>query len=505
MNEQLNMNKRRSGVILHATSLPSRHGIGDLGPEAYRFADFLCRAKQSCWQFLPLNPTQEISGNSPYNSNSAFAGNTLLISPELLCEEGLLTEQELRAAPRFPEGRCDYRAVIPYKEGLLSRAYERAKSSRGIREKYEEFCAAQSSWLEDFALFVVLKGKNNRKAWNEWDSELRDRIPGALERMQKDHAEALEREKFLQYIFFTQWFSLKKYCSEKGILLIGDIPIYVNYDSPDVWAHSDIFMLDERMRPAFVAGVPPDYFSKTGQLWGNPLYRWDRLQETGFDWWIRRMAHTLNLFDVVRVDHFRGLVAYWEVPSTEKTAINGRWVEVPSVDFFSALTRRFPVFPIIAEDLGIITDDVRDVMERFGFPGMRIILFAFDDDNPHNPYLPDNYIQNCAAYTGTHDNNTVRGWIESEASHDKKRRLFRYLGRHVPPAHLHMELIRLIMMSVANTVVFPMQDILGLGEEARMNCPSIANGNWQWRLTPGQLATPLVDKFAEMTEVYGRA
>lgn len=498
------MQRRRSGVILHVTSLASPHGIGDLGPSAYRFADFLSRAKQSCWQFLPLTPTQAVSGYSPYSSIAAFAGNTLLISPELVREAGLLTAREEGTRPAFPGGKCDFARAVPHREGLLNLACDPARRSPEVRAGFERFCEEQAGWLHDFALFLVIKRLHGGKAWGGWDEEVRRRDPGALERVSRDHAGDLERVKFLQYLFHDQWGRLRRYCNEKGIVLIGDIPIYVSYDSVDAWAHADIFKLNGRGRPDFVAGVPPDYFSATGQLWGNPVYHWDRLRATGFDWWIRRVEHTLTLFDVVRIDHFRGLVSYWEVPATEKTAINGCWVEVPAVDFFTALTAKLPELPLIAEDLGIITDEVREVMRRFNFPGMRVLLFAFGEDSPHHSYLPHSYIPNCAAYTGTHDNNTVRGWIDHEARQDEKMRLFRYLGREVPSAQLHVELIRLLMMSVANTVIFPLQDMLGLGREARMNCPGIPKGNWTWRLSPEQLSAPLAGRFAEMTRLYGR-
>jgi len=499
------MNRRRSGVILHVTSLPSPYGIGDLGPEAYRFADFLSRSGQSCWQFLPLAPTQEISGNSPYSCVSAFAGNVLLISPDLLHQRGLITEGELRSSPAFPEGRCDYKAVAAHRQGLLAGACGRAASDKEIRDGYDRFRAEHSSWLDDFALFMVLKNKCREKSWSDWGEDVRERNGAALERVKRENAAEIEKEKMQQYLFFSQWHSLKTYCNEKGIILIGDIPIYVSHDSADAWADSAIFKLDGDRRPAFMAGVPPDYFSKTGQLWGNPVYDWDRLRETGFDWWIRRMEHSLRLFDVVRIDHFRGLVSSWEVPAGEDTAINGRWTAVPAEEFFGALLKSFPGLPLIAEDLGLITDEVREIMHRFGFPGMRVLLFAFGEDNPNHPYLPHSYVRNCIAYTGTHDNNTVRGWIDGEAGPDEKRRLFRYLGRKVRSDRLYLELIRLLMLSTANTVIFPMQDMLGLGKASRMNCPGCGGDNWQWRLVPGQLSSGVEELFGEMSRTYGRA
>lgn len=499
------MNKRGSGILLHITSLPSPFGIGDLGPQAYQFADFLSQTKQSYWQILPLNPTDQISGNSPYNSISAFAGNTLLISPELLIESDFLTKEDIDTIPSFPTKRCNYASVISYKTRLFHRAYERFKTNKNKENTYEEFCTQNREWLEDFALFVVMKNHFNGKAWSEWKEGLRDRNPKDLEKIRNNFHDELEREKFLQYLFFKQWFSLKRYCNEKGIKLIGDIPIYVNYDSVDVWTNTDIFKLDEEKKPLFSAGVPPDYFSETGQLWGNPIYRWDVLQRTGFKWWFQRIAHNFQLFDVVRIDHFRGFVAFWEVPSNEKTAINGHWVEVPAAEFFTALLEKFQTISLIAEDLGFITPDVKEIMNHFGFPGMRILLFAFGEDLPTHPYLPHNYISNCIVYTGTHDNNTVRGWFENETTPQDRQRLFRYLGSKVSVGQLPKKLIRLAMMSVANTVIIPIQDFLGLGEEGRMNRPSTTKDNWEWRLLPDQLTSSHAEMLLELTYTYGRA
>jgi 4-alpha-glucanotransferase len=498
------MDKRGSGILLHITSLPSSYGVGDLGPEAYRFADFLSRTKQTYWQVLPLNPTNPLYGNSPYSSISAFAGNTLLISPDLLFEEGLLSREDLDPIPPFPQGRCDFSEVIRYKDKLLERAYQRFNDNGKGRESFEAICLENSLWLEEFTLFVVLKKEFGEKAWNQWPRELRDRHLPSLRKVQGEFHAELEKEKFWQYLFFKQWRSLKDYCQEKGVYLFGDLAIYVSSDSADVWANPGLFKLDREKRPAFVSGVPPDYFSETGQLWGNPVYRWDVLKKSGYQWWIDRIAHNLKLFDVLRIDHFLGLVAYWEVPASEKTAINGRWMKAPATDFLNTLKKNFPNFPIVAEDLGLVTPDVREVINHFGLPGMKILQFAFGEDNPLHPFLPHTYEENFVVYTGTHDNNTVRGWLEGEASAEEKRRLFRYLGREVPVEEIHWTLIRLAMMSVARWVILPMQDVLGLGGEARMNRPSVAHGNWEWRLLPGQI-TPLVsEKLLEVTETFGR-
>ncbi len=499
------MNNRGSGILLHITSLPSPFGIGDLGPWAYRFADFLSQTRQAWWQVLPLSPTDQLSGNSPYSSISAYAGNTLLISPELLTEWGYLSLEDIAQHPPFPSERCDYSSVIPFKSKLLLRAYKKFKSGKINARAYEEFCSQHSAWLEDVALFSVIKNRFRGKVWSKWDKGLKDRDPGMLEHIRKDFHDAVEQEKFLQYLFFTQWFSLKSYCNKKGIRLVGDIPIYVNYDSVDVWTHPEIFKLNKQKQPIGVAGVPPDYFSATGQLWENPVYRWDILQTTGYHWWMQRIAHNCTLFDALRIDHFRGFVAFWEVPYGEKTAVNGRWVTVPAENFFATLSREFPSINLIAEDLGYITPDVRDIMQRFGFPGMRVLLFAFGEDQPAHPYLPHNYIPQCVAYTGTHDNNTARGWFEHEATPQDRQRLCRYLGRETVSKHVHADLLRLAMGSVANMVIIPMQDILGLGQEARMNRPSTVSGNWEWRLVPEQLTSECGEFLRELTCIYGRA
>jgi 4-alpha-glucanotransferase len=475
-----------------------------MGPEANRFADFLVQTKQSCWQVLPLNPTDPVYGNSPYSSISAFAGNRLLISPDLLIKEGFLSKEDLDPIPPFPDARCDFYETIRYKDRLLERAYLHFNRDGEGRESFEAFCLGNSSWLEDFTLFVILKRRFEGKVWNEWPKELRDRNLESLVAAQKECHDLIEREKFWQYLFFKQWHRLKTYCQEKGVQLLGDLAIYVSFDSADVWANPDLFKLDKGKRPAFVSGVPPDYFSETGQLWGNPVYRWNVLKKNGYQWWRERIAHNLKLFDVVRIDHFLGFVAYWEVPAGEKTAINGRWVKAPAKDFLNALNKNFPHLPIVAEDLGAITPDVREVMDHFGLPGMKILQFAFGEDNPMHPFLPHNYEKNFLVYTGTHDNNTVRGWFEGEASSEDKKRLFRYLGREVPVEEIHWALIRLAMMSVARWVILPVQDVLGLGAEARMNRPSIARGNWEWRLLPGQITSSVSETLLEITETYGR-
>jgi 4-alpha-glucanotransferase len=499
------MKERESGILLHITSLPSPYGIGDFGPEAYKFVNFLTETNQSLWQILPLNPTDPALGNSPYSSYSAFAGNPILISPDLLVEEGLLLKSEVEDHPSFPREKVDYEAVTEYKRKILHLTYEKSENRIGKEEEFEDFCTENSFWLEDYTLFVALKEQFKGIMWGQWPEDLRDRREDAIKEWKTRLADKIQREKFFQYLFFKQWFSLKNYCRSKNVRIIGDLPIYVSYDSADVWANPQLFKLDEEKKPAFVAGVPPDYFSETGQLWGNPVYRWDVLRETRYAWWIKRIEHNLKLFDQIRLDHFRGFVAYWEVPASEKTAVKGQWVEVSVKDFFSTLSRRFVNLPIIAEDLGVITPEVIEVMELFGFPGMKVLVFAFGEDLPTSVHAPHNYVKNCVVYTGTHDNNTAKGWFQNESTQEDRERFCKYIGREVPEEEVHWEFVRLALMSVAKIAIIPLQDILGLGEEARMNLPATSRGNWMWRFLPEQLTPAIKRKLLEMTRIYGRA
>ncbi len=498
------MDQRGSGVLLHLTSLPSEYGIGDLGLQSFEFADFLAASKQKYWQILPLNPTDLAHDNSPYHSFSAFALNPFLISPNSMMEEGLITPTDVPSPLNFPPDRVDYRHALLLKELIFCSAYERFKK-KIRKEGFEKFCSENASWLDDYSLFMALKTRFRGQSWSKWPPDIRDRQPAAMKTMKKELQEEIGKEKFLQYIFDQQWKRLKDYCNHRGIRIIGDIPIYVVYDSVDLWAQPELFKLDSNRRPSVVAGVPPDYFSETGQLWGNPLYRWDAMRERKFEWWSRRLERNLQLFDWVRIDHFRGFVGYWEIPAEDTTAKNGRWVKAPAWDFFTELKRRFPSLPVIAEDLGTITTDVKEIMDHFGFPGMKILLFAFGEDNPEHPYLPHTYQENCLVYTGTHDNNTVRGWFRREAKPKDKKRLFRYIGRIVPEREIHWEFIKLGAESAANTFIVPMQDLLGLGEEARMNKPATKRGNWRWRLLTEQMNLSLAEKLAVMTETCSRA
>ncbi len=497
------MNARGSGILFHVTCLPSRFGVGDLGPEAFAFADFLAQSGQRYWQILPLNPTDSAYGNSPYQCCSTFALNPLLISPEGLLEDGWLERHELEHAPRFPQAKVAYKEVTAFKAGLLRKAYQRLKAGKEAGA-FEAFCREHAGWLRDYALFKVLKWQFKGRPWSEWPDPVRNREPAALKGVQSRHAESMQHVCFVQYLVHKQWERLKTWCGRHGIHVLGDLPIYVMYDSVDVWAFREIFNLDAEGRPLTVAGVPPDYFSQTGQLWGTPVYRWDVLQRRGYDWWLRRIGHHLALFDLLRIDHFRGLVAYWEVPAGEKRAVHGWWVEAPARDFLDRVTRTYSAERFVAENLGFITPEVEAVRQDFGFAGMAVLLFAFGDDLPYNPYAPHNLERQCVVYTGTHDNNTARGWFENEATPEMRTRLQRYLDRDVSAETIGRDLVRLAMMSVAERAVFPLQDVLSLGEEARMNRPATAQGNWEWRLRPGVLDSALAGQMREMSEIYGR-
>ena len=496
------MSVRSSGILLHPTSLPSGYGIGDLGLSAFRFADFLMKTGQRLWQVLPLNPTESVYGHSPYHSPSAFAGNPLLVSPESLVRQGLLQQSESETVRRWSEQKVAFSRVVRFKQRLLERACERF-GTEGDTADFERFCR-KADWLDDFALYMVLRSHFRPRIWPEWPHSLRERRPKALQAARRTFKDPIRNQKILQYLFFLQWFTLKRYCNRRQIRLIGDMPIYVPLDSADVWTHPQCFKLTRSGRPTAVSGVPPDYFSATGQLWGHPVYDWKRLQEEGYGWWVDRMQHHLQLYDLTRIDHFRGLVAAWEVPARAETAVNGHWVPVPVEEFLDRLVKRFGRLPVIAEDLGIITADVREVINRYGFPGMRVLLFAFGEDFPNGSFLPHRHEPNCVVYTGTHDNNTIRGWFEKEADPKTKTNLFRYLGREVPVEELHWELIRMAMMSTAETVIVPLQDVLGLGPEARMNRPASRRGNWRWRFGWDALDSETVERLREITETYGR-
>ncbi|ACK71325.1 4-alpha-glucanotransferase [Gloeothece citriformis PCC 7424] len=496
--------ERSSGIILQPTSLPSRFGIGDLGKSAYQFIDFLERSGQTLWQILPLGPTGY--EHSPYTMNySAFAGNPLMISLENLVEDGLLKADELTPLPHSDEddpNLVNFNRVIPHKTQFLKLAYSRFE----VTPEYEQFCQEQSEWLEDYALFMALLEENEGKNWNQWERAIALREPEAIKTTTETLKDAINYHKFLQFKFFQQWKALRTYANNKNIKIIGDISIYVCYNSADVWANPQCFKLDpQTLEKTYIAGVPPDYFSATGQLWGNPVYNWDYLQKTNYEWWFKRFKATLQYADFVRVDHFRGFEAYWQVPAGEETAINGEWIKAPGEDFFEKLKHHLGSLPVLAEDLGIITPEVEELRDRFDFPGMRILLFAFDGDT-NNPYLPHHYVKNCAVYIGTHDNDTAIGWWE-KASHEEKQRVADYLGYSSPEEikEINWVLLRLGFASVANLAIVQLQDILGLDNRARMNDPSKNEDNWRWRYTSSDLLTQeLSDRVQKITQLYSR-
>ena len=494
--------KRSSGILLHVTSLPSKFGIGDLGPQAYEFVDVLTNCGQTYWQILPLTPTDTRLGNSPYDSNSSFAGNPLLVSPELLVNENMVDADFVKSLSCPVVSRVNYGAVSAAKQKLIEKAYINFRKDRGEHSsEFEDFCSESSYWLDDYVLYKAIRKKNGTP-WYLWPTNLRDREGQTLTHKSKSLAELIGLEKFGQFVFFKQWDSLQAYCEEKGLRVIGDLPFYVNHDSADVWANSELFKLDANKKPVFVSGVPPDYFSTTGQLWGNPVYDWAHLSTMDFELLLQRMEHCLRFCDVVRLDHFRGFLAYWEVPAGEKTAAGGRWVETPSKEFFDALRKRFPNLPFLAEDLGVITPDTRAAINRLDIPGMQVLLFAFSGSSD-NYHRPNNYKQNSAVYTGTHDTNTVKGWFLNDATSLEKSELFRYVSRELSDEDVSLELIRQAMTSVADTCIIPMQDILSLGSDARMNNPSKPIGNWEWKLTEG-ITTNVLAMLGELTSESSR-
>jgi len=498
------INQRSSGILLHITSLPSSYGIGDLGPGAFQFVDFLHSIGQKVWQILPLTPTDGFLGNSPYSSCSAFAGNSLLISPDSLIKERLLSKSEAVHSSSFPREKVNYKAVTKYKNELLVKCYKRNRDSIVKDHAFKDFCAQNAYWLDDYSLFKGIKAHKKEQPWFKWPDVLRNRKNQALENWREQCQEEIDRQKFIQFLFFRQWSVLQQYCRRKGVKILGDLPIYVDHDSVDVWTHPSLFKLDEYSMPQFVAGVPPDYFSETGQRWGNPVYDWRTGEESDFAWWMERIRHNLNHFDFIRIDHFRGFVAYWEVPVRELNAINGQWVKAPCDKFFEKICKEFPTLPIIAEDLGTITPDVTEAINRHGFPGMKVLLFAFGGDISTHSYIPENYPERCIAYTGTHDNNTIHGWVKHDATETEKENLLKYFGEKIENKNLHWEFIKRIINSKAATVIFPLQDILGLGEETRMNCPGTKEDNWQWRLSEKSLRKDVMKRMKELTKKSGR-
>jgi 4-alpha-glucanotransferase len=496
------MFERSSGILFHPTSLPGKYGIGTLGKEAYAFIDFLKKSRQKLWQIFPLGPTGY--GDSPYQSFSSFAGNPYLIDFDLLIEAHLLSEEDLRDV-FFGDNEeyIDYGAIYNQKYPLLRKAYENFKSSDNLemRENFEHFKRENASWLNDYSLYISLKNHFNGLPWNEWAHDIKNREHGAMEHYKNELADDIEYHNFIQFLFFKQWGDVKRYANENGIKIIGDIPIFVAADSSDAWANPEIFLFDEERKPVKVAGVPPDYFSATGQLWGNPLYNWQKLKETNYSWWVERVRANLSTCDIIRIDHFRGFEAYWAVPYGDDTAINGQWEPGPGIDLFNAIKSQLGELPIIAEDLGLMTQGVIDLREATGFPGMKILGFAFDSGE-ENDYLPHTYTKNCVVYTGTHDNDTLIGWFQKAKEED--RQFARDYLNSRSDDEIHWDAIRGAWSSVANMAISPVQDFLGLGSEARINTPGVAAGNWQWRLRHGVLTDELAERIAKLTRVYSR-
>ncbi len=492
--------KRSSGILLHPTSFPGPYGIGDIGPRAHRWIEFLAGAGCGLWQVLPIGPTGY--ADSPYQCFSSYAGNPFLISPDSLLKDDLLHPDDLYDHPCFPEERVDYGQVIPWKLGVLDRSFIRFQhiQSTQLADEMAEFQSKNAAWLGDFALFMALKEAHGGAPWPSWEKPLRQRQPEALEAARKQYDVAIQRQVYRQFLFYRQWTRLREHAHEKNIQIIGDIPIFVAHDSADVWANPKLFYLESDGTPTFVAGVPPDYFSPTGQLWGNPLYRWSVHTESGYEWWLKRLKATLDMVDIVRIDHFRGFAGYWEVPGSAKTAEKGRWVPAPGMDFFRVVRQSLGDLPIIAEDLGVITPDVVELRETYNLPGMRIFQFAFDSD-PGDPFLPHHYPAHCVVYTGTHDNDTALGWYERVPEKDKA--FYRqYMDRDA--SHVSWDMIRGVWSSVAVFGLAPMQDFLSLGNEARMNYPGNPSGNWMWRM-PSHAQTPeLQEKIRELNYLYSR-
>ncbi len=493
---------RSSGILLHITSLPSLGGIGDFGPAAYAFADFLAHSKQRMWQVLPLSPTG--FGNSPYAALSAFAGNPLLISLERLAEQGWIARDQLNDLPPA-HGAADFneaeRVKMPLLEQAAANFLDRAEPAE--RQKFELFCRQQTAWLDDYAVYNVLRREFKTNAWNTWPDDFTFRRPEAMSRLRQERSRELAVEQAIQFFFNEQWCALRHYCAERDIQVMGDVAIFVNYDSCDVWTHPEMFELDEQRNPIRVSGVPPDYFSETGQRWGNPLYRWGLLVERKFDWWVARIRRALQLYDVIRLDHFRGFEAYWSIPAEDETAVNGTWITCPGAELFQRLKEVLGELPFVAEDLGLITPEVNELRERFSFPGMRILQFGFGDRASHM-YLPHSYVPNTVAYTGTHDNDTTLGWWRTGVTGAERAAVQSYLRPIEEDYEIVWAMIRAAAASVAYLCIFPMQDVIGLGSEGRMNVPAKSEGNWSWRLDWSQLMEDVPTRLALLMEVTDR-
>lgn len=489
--------------MLHITSLHSPFGIGDLGTSAYEFVDFLHQSGYHYWQILPINPTEAGFSHSPYSSYSAFAGNPLLISPEMLVKDGLLSTENIANPPSFPQQKVDFGEVSKYKSGLLDIAYSNfIKNEKKYTLPFTQFCEENKGWLDDYSLYLTLKEKY-QGGWDTWPKEIRDRKPDELEKLKGELAQPIKKEEVIQYFFFSQWQNLAEYSHQKKISFIGDIPFYINHDSADCWSNSSYFKLNKDKKPTHVSGVPPDYYSETGQLWGTPVFDWEILQKNGFDWWISRLEQNLKLYDLVRLDHFRAFAAFWEVAAKEETAINGKWSKCPGKEFFVKVKQRFPEMPFIAEDLGLMDEPVYELLRKFDFPGMKVLQFAFDENIGKNAYIPHHHTPHSVVFSGTHDNNTSLGWFNS-LDKEGVDRLSSYVGIKVTKANAHLVLHRLALMSVSAVAIVPMQDILGLDEKAIMNRPGTSKGNWTWKMSEGQLPLEKAGELKYMNQMYGR-
>jgi len=494
--------ERSAGILLHPTSLPGNYGIGTIGKSAFHFIDFLVESGQKLWQVFPLGPTGY--GDSPYQSFSTFAGNPLLIDLEFLKDDGLLTQTDLDQIPQFNKNHIDFGKLIEVKYELLSKAFQTFRTNtKSFSEECGSFCIENEEWLNDYALFMAVKEYHGGKLWTEWEKDIAFRKQNATKKWTEKLEYRVDFQKFMQYTFFKQWRELKKYANKKGIKIVGDIPIFIAYDSSDLWANKKYFSVNEKGKLKTVAGVPPDYFSETGQLWGNPLYKWEEMEKDNFSWWVKRIKKSLEFVDTIRIDHFRGLDAYWEIPGDAPTAQKGKWVNAPGKKLFEVIKKELGELPIIAEDLGVITESVEELRDHFGFPGMKILQFAFGDEGDRK-FLPHNHIKNCVVFTGSHDNDTTRGFFENEKKNDTglyewTQRYLNYYGHDIT-----FELIRTAYASVADIVIIPMQDILNLGTEARMNFPGKLGGNWTWRFDWEQIDSSIPLTYKGMTKMYDR-
>lgn len=498
------ISQRAAGILLHITSLPSSFGIGDLGPEAEKFAGFLSRSKQRYWQLLPLNPVGSQQGYSPYSSVSSMAGNVLLISPEQLVQDSLLTAADIRPYRIKPSDKVDFTSALESREKILPIAYKNFARNKRLVRQFSAFCEREAYWIKDFACYVVLKKVHDGRPWYEWPAEFKTRNPKSINGFVVSNADAIRYIQWEQFIFFTQWQRLKMYCNGLQIQIFGDLPFYVSYDSADVWSNRDIFKLDSKGKMTGIAGVPPDYFNRNGQLWGMPTFNWDILKRQKYGWWKRRIRWNIELFDKLRLDHFRAFADYWEVPSGHTTAIKGKWKKGPREHFFNALQKSNGTMPFVAEDLGDINDVVYQLRDDFKMPGMKVLQFAFGDSMPTSPYIPHNYTPDFIAYTGTHDNNTTRGWYRNDLKEKDRQQVADYIGRPVNEKNVGHELSRLGYASIANTVIIPLQDILELDEKARMNTPASVTGNWLWRFERGSLTRQVEKELQHWVKLYNR-